>query len=81
MRGEETGLPSAFNGKPLVDPIVAEVFGKIQDLYASESHVVEQAVSRAHVGAAIPGAAAAIEDDEGRARQRRNASAQLLDTV
>ena len=56
----------AFDGGiALIDPVGAEVVGDIENFQVGEAHRVELVVGGGDVGAAIPWAAAAVENDGG----------------
>ncbi len=57
---------AAFGGGiALVDPVGAEVFGEVEDLEVGVAEGTQERVGGGDVGAAAPGAAAAVEDDGG----------------
>lgn len=49
----------------LCDPVGAEVVGEVEDFEVGEACGVEEVVGGSDVGAALPWAAAAVEDDGG----------------
>ena len=53
-----------FNVVTLRDPVIAKVMRKVQDVNVGKACVPQQFVSWTDVGAPLPGAATAIEDDE-----------------
>jgi hypothetical protein len=71
-------LLALFNGKPLIDPVLAEIVGDIKNLQLCEAHAVKGFVSRPQGRAMVPGAAPTIENDEFLTGQRFHALSQFL---
>jgi hypothetical protein len=61
----------------LVDPVVTEVVGDVENFHVSEAQRMERVIGGSDVRAAAPGTASAIEDDRRVFGQRRNPGTQL----
>ncbi len=66
-------LVGRLNGVALLGPVLTEVLGDVEDLYVGEAEGVELLESGGDVWAALPGAAATVEDDGGVAGEFCNA--------
>ena len=71
-------LLALFNGIPSRDPVAAKVVGNIKHSDLGETHAVESFVSGTYGRAVIPGATAAIQNNELLAGQLLHALSELF---
>jgi hypothetical protein len=77
--GDLHGLAAFGCGVAFVNPVGAEVVGQVEDFEVGETEGVELVIGGGDIGAAAPGAAAAVEDDGSVFGELRYAVAQGLE--